>query len=310
MFIYSDNKKQNKFYTTKTTRNFEVTKSGKIGIDSTAFLNIKISNNIPEVLYYGFEPDNIDLIPSVKLDIYDDVDVPDNNTLNLVKNKFDGSYTVVGVTSDTFTYNIPFDSDDVISYGSSDSNATYFTNSPNAIGPINKLSLIDSGIGYLTLPDYFKVDSKKGTGALLEPVSKSIGNIIGTRFNNIGFGYPSDRTLNAVANLPQILLATPLGKFESIGISSAGVNYSQPADLIVIDGLSGEQLDVELRYGLEDSQVEIIRNTNSINSVPPIFIPTNNTNGFNVNSVTYNDSTKIVRIVFTNEFSEEKDWPI
>lgn len=309
MFIYSDIKKQNKFYTTETTRNFEVTKSGKVGIDSTAFLNIKISNNIPEVLYYGFEPDNIDLIPSVKLDIYEDTDVPDNNTLNLVRNKFDGSYAIVGVTSDTFTYNIPFDSDDVVSYGSSDSNVTYITNSSNAIGPINTLSTIDRGIGYLTLPDYFKVDSKKGTGAILEPTSNSIGNIIGTRFNNIGFGYPSDRTLNAVANLPQILLATPLGKFESIGISSAGVNYSQPADLIVIDGLSGEQLDVELRYELEDSQVEIVRNTNSINAVPPIFIPTNNTNGFNVNSVTYNDNTKIVRIVFTNQFSEEKDWP-
>ena len=38
-------------------------------------------------------------------------------------------------------------------------------------------------------------------------VEASIGVIQGNQFNsnNIGFGYPSDRTLRPIANLPEIL---------------------------------------------------------------------------------------------------------
>ena len=310
MFLYADPQKINEFYTTKSKSQFEVTKNGVIGVDTTASLTLTVSDNIPHVLFYGLEPDNIDILPGVKKEIFEDNTVPENNTLNLVKNKFDGIFNVVGVTSTTFDYNIPFDYDTIVSYGSTNSRITYNTASLTAIGPINKVFSDNKGVAYKTLPGFTSVTSVKGTGALLKPTSTSIGSIISTKINNIGFGYPSDNTLNAVGNLPLVLELDPLGSFEFIGISSGGVNYSQAPDLVVIDGFTDKQItDLDLTYDLNDNNVTINRNTNSLNNVSPEIIPINNTNGFSISSVTYNSTTKIVRLFFSNIFSDVQDWP-
>lgn len=310
MFIYSDSQEVNEFWTTRTDRNFEVTKSGVVGVDTTANLTLFMSDNIPNNLYYGFSPDNLDIIPPVKLRLFKDDTVINNNSINLTKNKFDGIYNVVGVTSDTFEYNIPFDYDTVVSYGTTNATMKYDTSSLTANGPINKINALNKGVGYKSLPGFSSVTSKNGTGALIQPSSTTIGSVLGTKFNYIGFGYPSDKTLNVVGNLPQVLRVDPLGSFESIGISSGGVNYSQAPDLIVIDGFTNQVItDIELDYELGDNEVNIIENTKSLNNVPPTFIPTQNTNGFSISSVSYNSTNKIVRLTFSKQFSEVKDWP-
>jgi len=310
MNIYSDFQKVNQFWTTKTSNKFEVTKLGVVGVTSDAALCIDITNNIPSSLYYGFVPDNFDIIPPVKLRIFEDTTVYDYNTLNIFNNKFDGTFSITGVTSETFNYTIPFSDDDITSYDNTTATISYDTVSANTVGPINRVTSIDNGTGYRTLPGYVKVNSEKGTGALLKPTSTSIGSILQTKLNNIGFGYPSDTTLNAVGNLPQVLEVEPLGSFESVGISSAGVNYSQAPDLIVLDGVTHKQiLDVKLIYELGDTEVFILANTNSLNDVQPEIIPTNNTNGFSISSVAYNEVSKIVRLEFSNQFSDPEDWP-
>ena len=169
MHIYSDSQKINEFFTTKTNSTFEVTTEGKIGIDSTANLTLNVSNNIPRILYYGFEPDNLDIIPPVKLRIFEDDTVFENNSIGVVPNKFDGVYSVVGVTSDTYDYNIPFDSDTITSYGSTSATMKYHTSSLTAQGPIHTVNAINKGLGYKTLPGFTSVRSTTGTGALLEP---------------------------------------------------------------------------------------------------------------------------------------------
>ena len=310
MFIYSDSRELNEFWTTSTDRNFEVTKSGVVGVDTTANLTLFMSDNIPNNLYYGFSPDNLDIIPPVKLKLFKDDSVINNNRINLTKNKFDGIYNIVGITSDTFEYNIPFDNDTVVSYGSTNSIIKYNTSSLTANGPINRINALNKGVGYKSLPGFTSVTSENGTGALIQPYSTTIGTILGTKFNHIGFGYPSDKTLNVVGNLPQVLRVDPLGSFESIGISSGGINYSQAPDLIVIDGFTNQVItDINLNYELGDNEVNIIENTKSLNNVPPTFIPTQNTNGFGISSVSYNSTNKIVRLTFSKQFSDVKDWP-
>ena len=310
MYLYADEQKINQFWTTKTNRIFEVVRSGVIGVDTSASLTLAVSDNLPSVLFYGFEPDNLDVLPAVKKEILDDTTVPSGNTINLVPNKFDGIYEVVGVSSRTFDYNIPFDYDTIVSYGSTNSNIQYDTASSTAVGPISRVSSDNKGIGYKSLPGFSFVSSAKGSGALLKPNSTSIGNIISTKINNIGFGYPSDKTLNATGNLPLVLELESLGSFESIGISSGGVNYSQAPDLVILDGFTDQEItDVLLRYELNDSSVEIVQNTSSLFNVSPTIIPINNTNGFSISSVTYNSTSKIVRLSFSNIFSDVKDWP-
>jgi len=310
MNIYSDFQKVNQFWTTKSTSKFEVTKSGTVGVTPDASVNIDVTDSIPSSLYYGFVPDNFDIIPPVKLRIFEDTTVLEHNSLNVFNNKFDGRFSLIGVTSETFNYNIPFDDDDIVYYDQTTANILYTTSSQRAVGPINKLTSSDNGTGYKSLPGYVKVNSKKGTGALLKPTSTSIGGILQTRLNNIGFGYPSDNTLNIVANLPQILEIEALGSFESIGISSGGVNYSQAPDLIVLDGVTDKQIfDVELFYELGDSDVFIVENTHSLSNISPKIIPINNTNGFSISSVTYNEVSKIVRLGFSKQFSDPPEWP-
>ena len=310
MFIYKDFQKVNKFWTTGTTRNFEVTTSGTIGVTNDAALNIFVSDTIPSTLYYGFVPDNLDIIPPVKLRIYEDTTLLNYNTLSLIDNKFDGIFSIIGFTSTTFDYNIAYDDDQVVSYGTTNANLSYKTNSRTAIGEVCGLTALNQGVGYKSLPGYRGIESKQGTGALLKPTSKTIGKILQTRFNNIGFGYPSDNTLNINANLPQVLEVEPLGSFGEIGITSAGVRYSQAPELIVLDGLTGLQItDVELFYELGDQFVTIEENTNSLNNVPPSIIPVQNTNGFSISSITYNETSKIVRLEFGNQFSFARDWP-
>ena len=49
------------------------------------------------------------------------------------------------------------------------------------------------------------VRSGIGSGAILVAQTSSIGQITGTKLNNIGFDYPSDRTLKVIPNLPDIV---------------------------------------------------------------------------------------------------------
>jgi len=311
MFIYSDSEYMNKFWIANESESFEVTKSGVIGVDTNAYLNLYVSENIPNNLKYNFELDNVDIITPVKERILIDNTVFNNNQLNVIKNKFDGDFSVVGVSSLTFDYNIPFNRDTVTSYGSTNSVISYDTTSRTAFGPISKLYPLNKGIGYKSLPGFTSVRSNTGTGALIQPNSTTIGSIIHWKFNYIGFGYPSDKTLNAVANLPEILKIDPLVSFESIGINSSGVNYSTAPDLVVVDGVTNKQItDVDLTYELEDNEVTILQNTISLNNVPPSIIPINNSSNYGISSVTYSPSNKVVRLTLSKQFSDEKELAI
>ena len=83
--------------------------------------------------------------------------------------------------------------------------------------------------------------SADGTGCLITPETNSIGSITTTRTTNIGFDYPTDKTLRPVVNLPEIIELEQLNSIESIIVTNQGskLHYSAP-DLIVKDGFTGE----------------------------------------------------------------------
>jgi hypothetical protein len=310
MFILSDSSYTNKFWISQNSDSFEVTKSGIIGVDTSANLTLKVTEDIPTNLWYNFEVDNVDINLPVKTRKYTDTSVYNNNQINVVGNKFDGAYSVVGITSMTFDYNIPYNRDTTNLYDSTNAVISYNTNSSGTVGPISRLSILNGGRGYRSLPGFTSVRSLTGSGALLQPTSTSIGNIISTKVNYIGFGYPSDTTLNAAGNLPEILRIEPLASFDYIGISSAGLNYYEVPELVVVDGVSKLQItDVKLDYELDDTEVTIIQNTISLNNVTPSIIPINNSNGFSISSITYNSVSKIVRLSLSKQFSDPQEWP-
>ena len=309
--IYSDSEFSNVFWSSKATSTFEVVKSGTVGVTTTANLTIDFTDEVPNNLWYKFSLQNTDIIPTIKSELVIDRESYGYNKINVEKTAYDGKHTIVGVGTTTFTFNIkrpPVKS----GYGETNSSSTYETTSLSAVGPIKKVQITNSGFSYKNLPGISSITTTAGEGAVLEAQSTNIGSILSNEFNanGIGFGYPSDETLRAVAGLPEILKVEPLSSFESIGITSAGKNYLVAPDLIVIDGYTKRVLDeTDIEFELGDSAVTILNNTTGIYNTPPTILPINNTNGVGISSLTYNSATKIVRLYLNTTFSDISDFP-
>ena len=310
MQIFRDPQFNDRFLTSGVDDTFEVLSSGQPGITTTANLSIRVTENVPTALWYRFDTINDSIIPSVKSELVIDNDVKANNQIDVVKTQIDGPATISAIASTTFTYvvaNIP----NIVSFGSTNCEASYTTNSPNAFGSIASVRIIDGGYGFKSVPSISSIRSGLGTGGLVEATSDEIGKLLDARFvsNNIGFDYASDPTLNAVAGIPEVLKLEPLSSFKSIGITSSGINYLVSPEILVFDGITDKKLDVELEYSLGDTEVRILKNSSNVYFVPPRFVPTNNSNGYSISSITYNSSNDVVRLFLTHQFSSEADYP-
>lgn len=280
---------------------------GTVGVDAS--LTLDTSNITPNRLYYKLNPiTKRKNLPSVKESIVIDYFIPSNNILNIENSEFDGIYEINSVTSNTFTYVLPNNTESV-SYSSPDI-VTYYTNSTKSYGSISNIQMTNFGKYYYNLPTISKIDSNLGSNAILEPNSQSIGKIKKVNLDNIGFDFSSDYTMRPSSYPVYTFRVDPLHSFAEIKITYPGVGYTAPAELVVIDSLSGEEiLDLELQYDLKDSYVTILKNTYQLTSVPPRIIPTKNSNGIGVYSVLFNNSTKKVTITLNKEFESESDFP-
>ena len=302
--FYRDSQFKYKFDGTGTTKNFEVVRSGSVGI-STASISILLNDSVPETFYYKLENVNEDLIGPIKREILVDDGVQSNNQINLIDSVYSGTHRVTGIgTTNTFTFNIS-EYPEQSSYTSGTSNLYYETNSSTAYGPISKIDVLNGGNNYKFVPGVSTVTSSYGTGAIFEVNSESIGNVLKTKIEDIGFDYPTDFTLSPSLNLPEILQIEPLSSFKSIGITSAGKDYLTPPGLVVIDGYINKIVsDVDLRYEIGATQVRIVKNTYGMYNTTPTIIPINNSNGVGINTISYNSTTKDVTVGFNTGFSD------
>ena len=308
MNLYSDREYSNIFFTTGETSQFEVIKTGRPGVDSDASLKLSVRDTVPTQLYYRFEPDHLNIIPSIKSDIIIDNDVNVHNSVEVVKSLYNGSYNIVGVGSTSFDYTIK-DIPDVSLYNSSNSTLKYTTTSKSAFGAISNINVDDGGSGYKELPGITSIRSGIGSNAIVTLSSNSIGEILSTKFEEIGFDYPSDQTLKVVTNTPEVLEVEALQSIKNIIVTSSGKNYLVNPKLVLLDGFTNKVFsDVDLRYNLGDTEVEILRNTNGLYSTTPTIIPTRNSNGVGISSISYTESTKNVRVYLGSQFSDSVDF--
>jgi hypothetical protein len=298
--IFTDDNFSNKFYTTYETSNFNLTKSGKIGIDPTANVTLKNDGNLPNELYYN-------VISKTDKAVYTDREYNNNyNKINFTESYYSGSYVVSGVGTTAFSYTIP----NIPEKSSYNGNVKYITNSSNATGPIDKITVTSGGGGYQFLPGISSVTTKNGSNAILEVVSSSIGRINSVKINDIGYDYPADLSLSPLTQTPLVLKVNPQTTLKYVGIASQGKNYIFPPSLVLLDGLTLKKVpDVDLRYELGDSEVTIFKNSKGINNVYPIIIPTNNSNGIQINSIAYNFITKNVTVFLYQGYSNLSDFP-
>ena len=310
MQIFRDPQFNDRFLTTGTDDAFEVASSGQPGITTTANLTVRVTENIPTVLWYKFDTINDSIIPSVKAELVIDNDVKANNQIDVVKTKIDGPAQLTSIGSTTFTF-VVASTPDLVSYGSTNSEASYTTTSLNAFGSIDSVKIVDNGYGYKEVPSISSIRSGLGTGGLVEASSEEIGKLLDARFvsNNIGFDYPSDPTLSGIAGIPEVIKLEPLSSFQSVGITSSGINYLTSPEILVFDGITDKRLDVELEYNLGDTELTILKNSSNVYFVPPRFVPTNNSNGYSISSISYNSSNDIVRLFLSHQFSSNAENP-
>jgi len=308
--LYSDSLLKDLFVTSGESNDFNVSKTGRIGIDANANLTVKNVKEIDQTLYYNLQPINESLNTAVKTEIIRDTDnIRNSNSASFVFNELNDLHSIVGVGSTTFsiiTSRVP----KKLEYTSADGIFKYTTNSKNAKGPISKIEVTNSGYQYNTLPGISTIITTSGKNAILETKGRTIGRIDNVEISDIGFDYPVDKTLRPEANIPQLIKVDLLTTIDKIGISSVGKNYLDSPGLVLLDGLTKKEVkDIELDYELGDSHVTILKNTKALNNVTPTIIPIDNSNGISINNIDYNSGTKDVTVTIGASFSDAADYP-
>ena len=311
--LYHDSNFTNKYLgKLSDNKNYDVTKTGRPGIDGTAKLSLVVNDNTPDELYYRLDPvyESGD-VPPEKTQVSIDTDVFENNTVKVLNSLYNGKHRVSTAASDSFTFTIGV-TPEKSSYISSTSaaNITYETTCTHARGPITKIDIINGGKSYFALPGVTTVTSVDGRGVILEANGENIGKINKTRIKNIGFDFPVDKSLRPSITLPNVISIKSLKSFDSIGISSAGRGYSSSPKLLVFDGKTNERItDVDLKYKLGDDRVTILKNTKGMSNTTPVILPTANTNGVGISTIGFNTTTNQVTVTLAVGFSTAEAFP-
>ena len=311
--LYADKNFTN-IYTGKVSdgKNYDVTKTGRPGIDGTAKVSLVVNENTPDELYYRLDPVYESDLPTTKSEVNVDGDVLQNNTIEIKKSLYNGKHKVSTASTNFFEFTIGI-TPEKSSYISSTSAAiiNYETDCTHTKGPISQLEIISGGKAYYSLPGITTVSSVNGTGAILEVDSNTIGQINKTRIKDIGFDFPVDKTLKPSITLPNIIKIESLKSFESIGITSSGRGYSTAPKLLIFDGKTKERVtDIDLKYDLGDEKVTILKNTKGISNTLPTIIPTANTNGVGISTIGFNTTTNQVTVTLAVGFSTAESFPI
>ena len=313
--LYTDPQFKNIFYSTSQSPTFNVSKTGQIGITSDAKLTIRVTDDIPKILYYKLVPVDLDVNQQTKKEIIVDEDVVNNSKVVVSDSIYSGSFSISGVGTNYFQYQIlptPEYANEEYSYNSQQAQISYTVRVPQAYGGISEIEIKSFGNNYHNLPGISSIKSSIGENAVLEILTDDvkIGSIKTTTIQDIGFDYSSDKTVRPLAKLPDLLKIDPLSSFESIGVTSIGKNYTISPDLVVIDNYDNSVVDdVDLEYNIGDSEVTILKNTYGIYNVIPSIIPINNTNGVGISTISFNQSTKDVVVTLGSSFSSINDFP-
>jgi hypothetical protein len=298
--LFYDESRLNKFTT------FDLVQSGLVGITSTAKYTLK-TKNLPERLYYAFSPVNLELNNDLKKEIYIDNSQVQGYEIIKVSSHYSGRHVVSGVGTNSFSYEL--DSlPEINLYLSGQSDLTYSTSSKNTTGPIKSVRLIDV-VKTKTLPEVETIRSTSGQGAILTPISSKIGAIQKVKKLDIGFDYNVDYTIRPKINAPKIAKVEVFYQLDSIDVISKGVNYTFNPNIILIDSNTRKKYDVDLIYRPEENRVIILKNTTKIKDRNLEIISTNNDNGFEIDTLSYNSTTRIVTVELKTPFNNVSEYP-
>ena len=214
---------------------------------------------------------------------------------------YGGGFQVFGVVSAaTTTFNISLpETPEKLSYNQSEtSELSYFTNAPEASGPINDVKINFGGVGYKSLPSFVSIASTQGVNASLLPDSNTINRVSNVRILNPGFEYSSDNTLRPEAFVSPVISIINSNTISNIEVLSGGKNYTTEPDLVIVNPDTGEVdntgvVDATIN-GSAITDVSIVVPSRGLDPVTHKIFALNNSNGSTIKNVEFNSATGIV----------------
>ena len=176
----------------------------------------------------------------------------------------------------------------------------YETESLSATGPVFKTKTNFEGRGYRILPVANGFISESGNNATLKVLSDTVGKIDTLERVKDGFDYPTDPTLVPFLSVPAVLDIAGVQRIKDITVLDGGTNYSQPPNLIV-RGNSTVDLQARLSGGAVD-KVFILENAFEFDE-PLSIIPTQNSNGYDIDAITHVGDTVTLELLLDAQFN-------
>jgi hypothetical protein len=277
--FYTDNEFNNEFVSTGSTSILNIDKN----LNS---YTIKYSENLPSKLYYNITRGGY--ISTT------DTDVKNYNEIVYVDSTYTGQYAVSGIGSTTFDI-VLTKKPEKDSYVSSECSVLeYKTSSTTEKGPIKDISILSKGSGYKKIPAFSGSNSIDGINALLLSKSKTIGKLKTAEFINDNFRYSSDKTLSPEAFVPPSIEIKNYNTIGVVTVTNGGSGYSSPPSLVVIDELTGQELDSGILSaslsGSSISGVDIISEPKGLPDTEIGLYAKDNTNGISILTVESNSS--------------------
>ena len=288
---------------------FNVTRENKSGLSTTSKVSVSIGKTTPSILYYRLDPVTNNNLPKIKSEVMVDDEIIGSGSIEVRDSVYSGLRKVSTAGTNFFNFSIN-EIPENNSYVSTSSSITYTTDCIHTNGPISTVEIVNPGRNYDSLPDIASINSNNGSRAELLCLSENIGKIENVSIKDIGYDYPSDKTLKPSAILPQIIKVDSSAIINTISVSSNAKGYTSAPKLVTFDGKTNKIVsDLDLKYSIKDNEVIILQNTRGMNNSTPTIIPVENNNGVGINNVEFDDSSKEVTIRLSSGFSSLNDFP-
>ena len=286
--IYRDKHFTNEYISSGDSRDFNVVGVGSVGFgtDADSSLTLNYSNGVPSRLYYALEKGGYISTADTQVKAYSEI--------RYENSEYNGTYSVFGIstTSSTTEFKIsPFRYPTILSYSNDQCDTLeYNTKSSNALnGSISKVRVISEGFNFDKLPTFEDVTSVNGRNANIVGISTSIGRIKKTRLRDIGYDYPSDKTLRPEAFVPPIVTVDNLDTIQEIDIEFAGAKYLADPDVILWNDTTKSIVDTTTLVAKAPngsiSEIVQLAPIFGLDSEPHKIITINNSNGVGIVSM-------------------------
>mgnify|MGYP003131805803 CR=1 FL=1 len=253
-------------------------------------ITILVGNSLESEFFYKIEGKNNNSIKTLYFSV--DKRVPDYSKIVLSDSKFNKSFKVIGIGTNTFTFN-PTGIAETNSYTSTGiSSSFYSTSSTNEIGGIHSVNILNKGFNVRELPLITSIGTTDGVDSVLTVEADDIGKIESTKVINQGLEFSPDPTLKPKADSNVILKLKNVLTLDSIGITSGGLNYTSPPKVLVV-GKPNIVAQTTIS-GTSVNSVSILTNDSGLSENIRI-IPTVNSNGVVVTGAV-TDSNKTVTL--------------